>query len=132
MDLWAIAASLVLVLVLGVFTINNYFSMRHQTQEQLSLVLEQNSVDSDRHFEAQPRQFQIDQAVVGAEGRNRTPAPFSVEHDDTALRQQELLVRRQPLVVGDAVRKWRSEGKSLPFHRKRETEVVARRRRRRL
>ncbi|MDX1726831.1 MAG: methyl-accepting chemotaxis protein [Pseudoalteromonas tetraodonis] len=38
-----IAASLVLVLVLGVFTINNYFSMRHQTQEQLSLVLEQNS-----------------------------------------------------------------------------------------
>ena len=38
-----IAASLVLVLVLGVFTINNYFSMRHQTQEQLSLVLKQSS-----------------------------------------------------------------------------------------
>ena len=38
-----IAASLVLVLVLGIFTINNYFSMRHQTQEQLSLVLKQSS-----------------------------------------------------------------------------------------
>jgi methyl-accepting chemotaxis protein len=38
-----IAASLVLVLVLGVFTINNYVSMRNQTQQQLALVLKQNS-----------------------------------------------------------------------------------------
>jgi methyl-accepting chemotaxis protein len=38
-----IAASLVLVLVLGLFTINNYVSMRNETQQQLALVLQQNS-----------------------------------------------------------------------------------------
>lgn len=38
-----IAASLVLVLVLGVFTINNYVSMRNQTEQQLALVLQQSS-----------------------------------------------------------------------------------------
>lgn len=38
-----IAASLVLVLVLGLFTVNNYIAMRNQTQQQLALVLQQNS-----------------------------------------------------------------------------------------
>ncbi|MGO2564099.1 MAG: cache domain-containing protein, partial [Pseudoalteromonas nigrifaciens] len=38
-----IAASLILVLVLGVFTINNYVSMRNQTEQQLALVLQQSS-----------------------------------------------------------------------------------------
>jgi len=36
-----VAASLVLVIVLGLFTINNFISMRSQTQEQLSLVLQE-------------------------------------------------------------------------------------------
>ena len=35
------AASLVLVIVLGLFTVNNFVSMRSQTQEQLSLVLQE-------------------------------------------------------------------------------------------
>ena len=38
-----IAASLILVLVLGLFTFNNYIAMRKQTEQQLSLVLQQNS-----------------------------------------------------------------------------------------
>ncbi|KPH65689.1 methyl-accepting chemotaxis protein [Pseudoalteromonas porphyrae] len=38
-----IAASIVLVLVLGLFTINNFISMRTQTQQQLSLVLQESS-----------------------------------------------------------------------------------------
>lgn len=38
-----IAASVVLVLVLGLFTINNFISMRAQTQQQLSLVLQESS-----------------------------------------------------------------------------------------
>lgn len=38
-----IAASIVLVLVLGLFTINNFFSMRSQTQQQLSSVLQESS-----------------------------------------------------------------------------------------
>ncbi|ASM52318.1 methyl-accepting chemotaxis protein [Pseudoalteromonas espejiana DSM 9414] len=38
-----IAASVVLVMVLGLFTINNYIAMRNQTQQQLDLVLKQNS-----------------------------------------------------------------------------------------
>jgi methyl-accepting chemotaxis protein len=36
-----IAASLVLVIVLGLFTINNFVSMRHQTQSQLNAVLKE-------------------------------------------------------------------------------------------
>ncbi|EAW27254.1 putative Chemotactic transducer [Alteromonadales bacterium TW-7] len=38
-----IAASVVLVLVLGLFTVNNYFTLKNQTQNQLALVLQQNS-----------------------------------------------------------------------------------------
>ncbi|MCQ8878329.1 methyl-accepting chemotaxis protein [Pseudoalteromonas shioyasakiensis] len=38
-----IAASIVLVLVLGLFTINNFVSMRSQTQQQLSSVLQESS-----------------------------------------------------------------------------------------
>jgi len=38
-----IAASIVLVLVLGLFTINNFISMRSQTQQQLSSVLQESS-----------------------------------------------------------------------------------------
>ena len=38
-----IAASVVLVLVLGLFTVNNFISMRTQTQQQLSLVLQESS-----------------------------------------------------------------------------------------
>ena len=38
-----IAASVVLVLVLGLFTINNFISMRSQTQQQLSLILQESS-----------------------------------------------------------------------------------------
>ncbi|MDN3381368.1 methyl-accepting chemotaxis protein [Pseudoalteromonas sp. APC 3358] len=38
-----IVASLILVLVLGLFTFNNYIAMRKQTEQQLSLVLQQNS-----------------------------------------------------------------------------------------
>ncbi|MEM5511302.1 methyl-accepting chemotaxis protein [Pseudoalteromonas sp. AS84] len=38
-----IAASSILVLVLGLFTFNNYIAMRKQTEQQLSLVLQQNS-----------------------------------------------------------------------------------------
>ncbi|KTF16859.1 methyl-accepting chemotaxis protein [Pseudoalteromonas sp. H105] len=38
-----IAASIVLVLVLGLFTINNFMSMRTQTQQQLSAVLQESS-----------------------------------------------------------------------------------------
>jgi len=38
-----LAASLVLVIVLGLFTINNFISMRTQTQQQLSLVLQESS-----------------------------------------------------------------------------------------
>lgn len=36
-----IAASLVLVLVLGLFTVNNFISMRSQTEQQLELVLKE-------------------------------------------------------------------------------------------
>ncbi|KTD91811.1 methyl-accepting chemotaxis protein [Pseudoalteromonas sp. H71] len=38
-----IAASVVLVLVLGLFTVNNYTTLKNQTQTQLALVLQQNS-----------------------------------------------------------------------------------------
>jgi len=45
-----IAASMVLVIVLGLFAINNYIAMRNQTQQQLDLVLKQNSESTSQNI----------------------------------------------------------------------------------